>query len=981
MTWPPPELRPGWDYELYNDALIERLEAHDWWKAYTAARDSARAKQTELPHYPTVEVLEVQKALNEVATEAMLAQHLARVRLVAKDREEAATGVGKRSAAGQSEVDPDAEEEVDDYSPVDPDYLISAFAEIFAEVWGPIRDTLVALRGNEALAAAVLAMERMPDGEEGSAAERAKIVARAKLAARARDVAAATLPGFCAEEAGLAPATVDAEAAVRAYEVERRQNKWVDESDAIDTLISKLEYGFNDHTGKKRIRMGIEEMKEQLAEYEKTWNSRAKALRTKQSVLAMYDQRLRLEKEYRESGRRQENALGGAVDYGPLWLENDADGTPKSAYQHAKIPDAQRTRARYVVYLAREEKAVAEAEGTYERAKKRFDKTSELLATAKRLRKDLKLAEKNEIGFGNVGRYLLNAFPLDSAMAGGTVGTKEKRDRWAALLRVFHEPVPCFARGRAGVGEPPAFVMATVPRGFSFFEDVASQPFDVVALPHEDNVDKIRVVGRRWCMDPGFVRELIRLSIDVAGLPAGTLKVAVKDDDSLRRTLVVGSSSRGRAEAVESFQVQAFGVAVEVAARKVRGLLGKRKIAAAPQGGRPVVPAGFELYDLRAFYLIGWDVRLDGGAKRNRDLTDAQNAYAADVHARLLGALQRMGAPSGGAGAFVGGLRDEQARAIAATLAAGGYSRQIAVVIAGCACDAGEDDDAARGGYGLAGKKQCDDFIEFDVLGKIDVSGAALAEVLRMDDASQPLFRHLSPNVLRLSDNSWDLYELTEFLSDGHSVALALYHERYHVLFKDRRRQEPDARGGTLVLIDPMDAASNARQRKKFEEATERAAQLIENGSKALASLATNKLEAAREGADEFAEGVGRAERAAAEAKADHALNKGLSWTPMVLDSYRNAGQEGDGNLPIALARALALALGVRRAVEGGQPDAPLLGATDDAEYDATLDMASAVSDLAHGLGPLCLTLAALAHNADSVPEQAARTRRDELWG
>jgi len=148
MTWPPPELRPGWDYELYNDALIERLEEHDWWNAYTAARDSARANQTELPDYPTVAVLEVQKALNEVATAAMLAQHLARVRLVANatDREEAATGVGKRSAAGQSEADPE-EEEVDDYSPVDPDYLVSAFAAIFEEVWGPIRDTLVALRG------------------------------------------------------------------------------------------------------------------------------------------------------------------------------------------------------------------------------------------------------------------------------------------------------------------------------------------------------------------------------------------------------------------------------------------------------------------------------------------------------------------------------------------------------------------------------------------------------------------------------------------------------------------------------------------------------------------------------------------------------------------------------------------------------------------------------------------------------------------
>jgi len=250
-----------------------------------------------------------------------------------------------------------------------------------------------------------------------------------------------------------------------------------------------------------------------------------------------------------------------------------------------------------------------------------------------------------------------------------------------------------------------------------------------------------------------------------------------------------------------------------------------------------------------------------------------------------------------------------------------------------------------------------------------------------MDDASQPLFRHLSPDVLRLSEDAWDLYPLAEFLStDNRSIALALYHERYHVLYKDRRREEPGTRGGKLVLIDPMNVTRDGRQRKKFEATTSRAAALIEEGSKTLASMATNKLKAMQDRADEFDEEVGRAEQAEAEAKADHALNEGLTWTPIVLDSYRDAGQEGDGNLPIALARALALALGVHRTVEGGQPDAPLLGQADDEQYRAKRDMASAVSDLAHGLGPLCLTLAALAHNVASVSDQAARTRRAELW-
>jgi len=104
-----------------------------------------------------------------------------------------------------------------------------------------------------------------------------------------------------------------------------------------------------------------------------------------------------------------------------------------------------------------------------------------------------------------------------------------------------------------------------------------------------------------------------------------------------------------------------------------------------------------------------------------------------------------------------------------------------------------------------------------------------------------------------------------------------------------------------------------------------------------------------------------------------------LARTSKRLDAtgFAFAGQEGGGNFLIALARALALALGVHRTNTYNQIKYPLLGAADDVvgepSYKRRRDQASAVSDLTLGFGPLCIALAALCHDDES-------TKRFELW-
>ena len=109
---------------------------------------------------------------------------------------------------------------------------------------------------------------------------------------------------------------------------------------------------------------------------------------------------------------------------------------------------------------------------------------------------------------------------------------------------------------------------------------------------------------------------------------------------------------------------------------------------------------------------------------------------------------------------------------------------------------------------------------------------------------------------------------------------------------------------------------------------------------------------------------------------------------------YRDPGQDDRFGFLTALTRALVLALAAKRVAENGARDAQNTAreatrylaeedfenddddADDDAGGDDTTeegsyivwkDYASATSDLAWGFGPMCLSLAALVHNAHTI--------------
>ncbi len=926
MGMPPGNLKKDSTYDRYNTAMMATLEEESEWRTYKRLLQESRGKGGAAPPYPEATVRRVQARVDELATAAALAalQAMELTETGAPPVDGDARASGKRPAA-QAAAPPAAS---NTYGEVDPDYLISAFSETVAEVFPTILATVKAIRQDGALETAWAANPIDPE--------------HAKAAA---EHAAATIPGLEAEIEAFRADTEAATAAVAAADADAAGKEQLAKAVA---LVQKIENGVFEN-GRPKV-LGIKDLEVRHAQRVAEAGRFDNDLAAKQLVGQLASERPRLTRAYERDdidGAPPLVGKRGEFVYAPLWARYPH-------LQFARFP-GKHSEASYNAYLEKLQAELEEKNKAVAEERARLDDRQAKLQRAKALvveqtnaqaqrEKALRVATKNSIGMANVGRYLLYAYPLSTKSQGVSIPWQHRVNRWAALVRVFHEPRVGFARGREGKGELQAMLIDKAPsKGWSMHEEIAKEPFDVVALPYESYADAIRVQGQKWCSDPAFARELIRLSIDVAELPAGMLKPLVRDDENVRRiwTLMDGRTDVGVAAEVliNRIRIVSFGIAIEVAARHVRTRLGRRCVADSPsQGDDP--PRNFEDVLRHKSNLIGWDVPVLNTVKLNK-MGEEVRAYISGVRDSLIGMMMRMGDESTmGEGAA---LTSAWARTTAVTIASGGSTRRLALVLEG---NAGADDAGGFGTCGVKGRRQTDEAFEFGVTTKVPASAQALAEVLRFDEDS--IFVHMHPTVLPLSGQGRDDSLLISFLASSHSVALCLYGSRYHVLFKDTRDAEA-AVGGMVVIIDPEDvktpldflkdavyAAGKAFLKDPFDEAAE------------------------------------------------------VPWTAMRLNSYRDAGQEGGGNFLIALARALALSLGVHRAIEGGQDLYPLLGQLDyetfpdrydeGAEYKPSRDQASAVSDLKAGFGPLCIALAALCHNEGSVDDPGVETMRFELW-
>ena len=901
MTWPPELLKAGWSYDLYNDAMMDALAKEPDWVEYVRARGESRASGGTLPVYPNETVLRVQQRINEEA-EASIAAQIEQMHV-------AETGVQPTIGRKRSFSSKDG-----GGKSVDPDLLITAFSQFFMDAFESIFNTLLAIRGDTELERSYIAAQKDPEANALELLQMSFVTA---------EHARTNLIGY--EDETKLVASEKEEAAKNVQEFQRRKDstKSQERIAACEAMIEKVTNGVFENGIKTQ--MGLSDLEAQIARMKLASKERIERIVSKERSLRLIDERIGAMKAFRQTGAPK-NALGGGTDYTQLWMDERYRHLRHVALPGGHTPDSYR---RQIAILRGEhdqlEPELAKHVERHSKRKQRFDDAKAHLDKLNQMQTDLEKKmsdkEKNVSGFANVGRYLLNAFPVDRDRVGDTVTQVEQRVRWAALMRAFHKPRPGFSRGRAGAGEPPAFLVTGNPRGFSFVDEIAKETFDVAVLPHEANVAAIRIIGARWCSDLAFVRELVRLSIKKAELPAGTIKPHVNSEENLRRTLVLSirdpahppqpATRETMAEhatkmmnvATQRVRIQAFGATVEVAARQLRALLGRRVIAKVPRGPDDQVPTGFEPYAFGS-NLIGWDLRLD--KIRTRGLSNELVAHLEGVGAALQAILARMGGPP--ATDRLGGLGSEWARATAKALAAGGHSRQLAIVV-----------DI---GYGIGGQTQTNEFFEFDVGTRSPESESALSTLLMYDDPAAALF-NLSPTVIHLSGPT--IVPLIEFLSAPHHVALALYHDRYHVLYKDDRDR-------SVVLIDPEDRTSN-----HFAFVT-----AISDASKAVEQ----------------------------------------PWEARVFDNgYRDSGQDSNNNFLVAMARALVLALGVHRTKTEPDYD-PILGkAYSENEYNVKKDHASAVSNLRVGFGPICIALAALSHNEHSIAEPiGTKTRRIELW-
>lgn len=985
MGMPPVKLKSTWNYERYNDAMMAALAEEPEWVAYKRALDAARASGSAvaMPSYPEAVVRRVQERVDEAATAALLS------RLEALGVAEAETGMpaaGKRpvqeeDAAGPSGAGPsDAREEKEEEPkpepkpepkrrdlpapPVDPDFLISAFSTKFAEVWPAVSATMLELHTNAEF------KERMQQVDAARASGSRDFDRLMREAAKeAAIIYASKSPAFDLERARVVALYDETTAAERERAREREEN--AEKLSRYKDIVHKIQNGVVENGHLKR--MGIADLKAQFEQMRDNYESKRRAAEAKRSTVERVRRKIVVMREFREQpGGAPVRPGGVGTDYTQLWLRPGMQALKTAALPFGQSVDT------YEPSVRREEAVVAEMKERVEAHRERLEKQVTLLEKAKSF-VSLEAAKESAVAtqaaaireparqiLERVGMNLLDALPYDllGRQRKPAARYNELRVDWALIVRAFHKPASGQTYGGMGVGELPEFAEPELPRAGVLEEEVSKQLFDVAVIPYGDDFDTLRVVGRKWCSDPAFARELIRLSIDVAGLQPGTMKSQCYAASNIGRAWLLNVSPTTEAQAQRAHptpeeaqaaleravtdretkraRLQAFGICVEVAARRVRALLGnKRGIADTRADPAAEAPRRFEHCFPYDSNMIGWTIGVNR-VKTDNGMKPKIIAYVEGRSEALLNMMMRMGAdPERNDGREVGGLRCDWARQTAATLASGGTSRQVAIVVDG---DGGEMDEASCGGYGFGGQKQVNEFFEFDVEVKAPESELALAEILRFEDPATPVFNHLSPTVLHLSGPTRNPELLLQFLRGPFVVALCLLSGRYQVLFKDWRvgsRAEPPRQGGHLVLIDPM--AQERVQLSGFQT-------MVNEASAAL----------------------------------------GIEWTPRRLDTYRDAGQDSALAFLPALARALALAIGVHRTEEGGQPTYPLLGQEDyetfseyyddDKKYKPRSDQASAVSDLKYGFGPFCLALAAIAHNEDTVEALGPRTKRIELW-
>ena len=849
-------------------------------------------------------------------------------------------------------------------------------------MWPEISRTLFAIRDDEGLKKQYFFTQAAPETTPRETLDKKKEFAR--LYSRAATHARGALVDLEQSEAEALTEQIASKNALKAFENTQAADDVQRKIEEYKALVAKIERGTFEN-GVQKV-MGIKDMKIQLELQKAHLKDKESYVKDQKRLVEMVNQQIEAKKMWREQHHPSPplNALGGGVDYSGLWEQ--------AQYSHLEnvrlLPG--HTPKSFVGLIRTLEEEVAMLKASFDKAKRRLDRRQADLTEANAfleplkaerdvLEKSVRNTDRNVAAFGNIGRYLLTAYPQDRTWGGEGLSPAAARERWAALVRVFHAPRRGFVRGREGMGELPAFLTTKFAPGTTFADAVAKEVFDVAVVPYPSLTEAYQILGARWCSDPAFARELIRLCIDVAGLPAKVIRSKFDDSANVRKSWVVYEPDPtalklpATQEAEAKFEtdvynvtairprIQAFAVAVEVAVRKVRFLLGKRKIANKPMNMELEPPRGFEMYGAQASNIIGWGLPLD--TVQTSHNTDDGVLYLLRVRSALYSMMGHMGTERTVAGQR-GGLGDAWARATAKLLSEGGHSRQLAIAIDGDSGAMREDEADARdrpGGYGIAGQKQTSEFFEFDVKTKGPESERALAQLLEYDDPDPEacMFNHLHPTVIHLTGPTASVALLTAFLRSPHSVALVLYYSRYHVLYKDDRTwrfaksdgkvAEDAAPQGNVVLIDPKDQTTTQRQ-------------AFENAVQAAASAAS-------------------------------ALEPGSEWVPITFyDGFRDTGEDSKDGFLVAMARAMVLALGVHRTVEGEQPLYPLLGEQDyttfndrykpGTKYRRRRDQASAASDLKGGFGPLCMALAALSHNEHTVAagSKNVQTSRVELW-
>ena len=600
--------------------------------------------------------------------------------------------------------------------------------------------------------------------------------------------------------------------------------------------------------------------------------------------------------------------------------------------------------------------------------------------------------EKFEINL--VGRSLLRVLPFDTDPPNYTRVDRANAQRlvWNNVIRAFQLPADGETYEERRSGELELYSHKVYLQEFEGVEyKICFQLFDVGVVPSGSGglFNSLRIYGRRFMSDPAFVRMLIGLSIQHGGLPAGALQSEEHNAANVHRCWRVNvkkENSGAKAFGEQELRKRALLVAGEVAARRVRGMLGRNmQIARSKSSARNAVPAKFQqfrdsveqhvprLVDWRyevmpplgveglsvapippRYALVGlpevvWDPPL-------RDTQPAQDwsaPWLCGLHNMLLGTLRKMAGLEPDAG--VKPLDDVWARATADNLCNPGTfpyrSRRIAIV------------NMPTRHYGLEGTMFPDWVVEFHVKSINTMkSERALREIHKYQ--ADNVFGHLYDRVLHIEGHDFHnrMQRMKLFLEKKDcNVALCFYGHidyarRYQILYKDQRKSESEDEG-TLWLIDPM-----AKRLSPGLEAVERGA--IKN------------------------------EAQAAAAQGDPGSSLPKEWTVKRMGRYRDPGQDDRFGFLTALTRALVLALAAKRVAENGARDAqeygargyPILGeedfenddddADDDAGGDDTTeegsyivwkDYASATSDLAWGFGPMCLSLAALVHNAHTI--------------